>query len=54
MGQCYWHDHEVYPGHPCPDCEKKLPWQLSDANQRYSQQKRFHKEQEKNKQRCRK
>ena len=23
MGECYWHGYEVYPGHPCPECERK-------------------------------
>lgn len=23
MGICYWHEYEVYPGHPCPECEKE-------------------------------
>jgi hypothetical protein len=22
MGECYWHGYEVYPGHPCPECER--------------------------------
>lgn len=24
MGTCYWHGCEVYPGHPCPECEEKI------------------------------
>lgn len=22
MGECYWHGSGIYPGHPCPECEK--------------------------------
>ena len=23
MGECYWHGYEIYPGHPCPECERE-------------------------------
>lgn len=30
MGECYWHGYEIYPGHPCEECEREKPFDFNE------------------------